>query len=390
MHHSRLPLHAALLLAVLGSTVAFSDAHAQRRAPSPPNDTDNIKKSMNERSALSRRMADAEKGKGNKPTNEAAESAPTAYPNATRVSPDANVSGKMSKHLQALHALYEKRDMAGVLVKAEEIAAMPAANAYEKSYVYSIAGNAAADLDDQAKASSYFQNALDNNGLDNDSHFSTMYNLAVIRYGLDQFAEALTTMDRFLAETKSDKPEHQSFRAGILANLGRNEEAAAIYALLATQNPNDKRLLMNAVASLQNADKFEQANTLLEDAYKRGLLTENRELRALYIGYMNASRWEDAQRVIDDGVTKGVLQPGPDLARDYQVLAQNAYAEDKIALAILMYEKAAPIAADGEAYLNLAKVLEYSGKKTEAKAAAKKALAKGLKKPSDAESLLSR
>ena len=56
---------------------------------------------------------------------------------------------------------------------------------------------------------------------------------------------------------------------------------------------------------------------------------------------------------------KGLLQPGPELARDYQVLAQNAYADDKVALALDLYGKAAPMAADGEAYLNLAKVLQY-------------------------------
>lgn len=389
MHHPRLPLHAALLLAVLGSAVALPDAHAQRRAPAPPGDTDNIKKSMNERSALSRRLADAERGKGNKDTTPA-EVVPDAYPNAIRVSPDAKVSGKMGKHLQAVHDLYEKKDMPGVIAKAEEIAAMPAASAYEKSYVYSLAGNAAAELDDQSKAASYFQKAVDSNGLDNNSHFSSMYNLAVIRYGQGEFAEALVTIDRFLADTKSEKPEHEGFRAGILANLDRHEEAAAIYAALAAKNPTDKRVLMNAVAALQNSEKFEQANALLEDAYKRDMLTEARELRALYIGYMNASRWDDSQKVIEAGVAKGVLQSGPDLARDYQVLAQNAYADDKIALAAELYGKAAPMAADGEAYLNLAKVLEYSGKKADAKAAAQKALDKGVKKPEEAKGILSR
>ena len=36
--------------------------------------------------------------------------------------------------------------------------------------------------------------------------------------------------------------------------------------------------------------------------------------------------------------------------------------------------KAAPMAADGEAYLNMAKILRDQGKKSEAKAAAQKAL----------------
>ena len=341
-------------------------------------------KSMRQQRA--ERMAELGKGKEDKQ----AEAKPAVYPNATRTAPEAKSNGKMIKNLQALQEQFEKQDMAGVITKAEEIAAMPAANAYDKSFAYSLAGNAAADQDNQAKAAEYFRKAVDANGLDNDSHYATMYNQSVIQFGLEQYAEALVTMDRFLAETKSDKPEHQSFRAGLLASLERHDEAAAVYRDLMAKNPTDKRILMNAVAALQNADKFEQANVLLEDAYKRGMLTDSREIRALYIGYMNASRWEDTQKVMDAGLASGVLQSGPDLARDYQVLAQNAYADDKIALAVDLYGKAAPMAAVGEAYLNLAKVLEYSGKKADAKVAAQKALDKGVKKPDEAKSILSR
>ncbi len=370
------PLFVALTAALAFATVAPA-AYAQQDSATP---------SMREQRA--KRMAELGKGKKDEAKQEAP--APAKYPNATRVSPEAKASGKTVKQLQALQDLYAKPDMAGVIAKADEIAAMPAAGAYEKSFVYSLAGNAAADLDDQAKAADYFKKAVDANGLDNDSHYNTMYNLAVIQYGNEKYADALATMDRFLAETKSDKPEHQGFRAGILANLDRNEEAAAIYKDLVAKNPTDKRILMNAVAALQGAEKFDQANVLLEDAYKRGMLSESRELRALYVGYMNASRWNDAQKVIEDGLAKGVLQAGPDLARDYMVLAQNAYVDDKIPLAIELYGKAAPMAADGEAYLNLAKVLEYSGKKAQAKDAAQKALDKGLKKPEEAKSILAR
>lgn len=373
--NARHPLAIALTLA-LGLLTVAPTVDAQQQASSP---------TMREQRA--KRMAELGKGKEDA---KQAEAKPAQYPNATRTAPDAKASGKMVKNLQALQDLYEKQDMAGVIAKADEVAGMPAAGAYEKSFAYSLAGNAAADLDDQAKAIDYFAKAVAANGLDNDSHFNTMYNLAVIQYGNDKYAEALATIDRFLAETKSDKPEHQAFRASVLANLDRHDEAAAIYKDLVAKNPADKRVLMNAVAALQAAEKFDQANLLLEDAYKRGMLNETRELRALYIGYMNAQRWADAQKVIEDGVAKGVLQSGPDLARDYQVLAQNAYVDDKVALAIDLYSKAAPMAADGEAYLNLAKVLEYSGKKADAKAAAQKALDKGVKKPDEARNILSR
>ena len=285
---------------------------------------------------------------------------------------------------------FEKDDFAGVLTKAEEIAANSAAAAYDKSYAFSMAGNAAANLADQAKAGEYFAKAVEANGLDNNSHYSTMFNLAVIQYGNEQYAESLATMDRFLAETKSQDAKHLGLRAGLLGNLERHAEAAAIYKDLVAKNPDDKRVLMNAVAALQNSEKFSEANQLLQDAYGKGLLTESRELRALYVGYMNDDRWADAQKVMEDSLAKGILQPGPDLARDYQVLAQNAYIDDKIPLAISLYEKAAPMAADGEAYLNLAKVLDFDGKKAAAKAAAQKALDKGVKKPEEAKALLAR
>lgn len=370
-------LHRSLVVAVtaaLGLAILAPVVHADPQS------------SMREERAKRR----AELGKDSGKKQDAAEAQPAVYPNATRQQPDLQASPKIVKQLQDMQSRYEKDDWAGVMAKAEEIAAMSSANAYDKSFAYSMAGNAAANADDQAKAAGYFAKAIEANGLDNNSHYATMYNLVVIQYGEEKYAEALATLDKFLAETKSDKPEHLGLRAGLLANLDRNAEAAAIYKDLIAKNPDDKRILMNAVAALQGADKFDEANVLMEAAYKRGMLTEARELRSLYVGYMNTQRWDEAQKVIEDGLAKGILQAGPDLARDYQVLAQNAYVDDKIPLAIALYGKAAPMATDGEAYLNLAKVLDYAGKKAEAKAAAKQALEKGVKKPEDANRIIAR
>jgi tetratricopeptide (TPR) repeat protein len=348
----------------------------------------NIDASMSMHDRRAQRLDESKSENKNKSVKD--ETKTVLYPNATRVSPEAKSSGKMLKELQGLQDLYGKQDMAGVIAKADAVVAMPTAGNYDKSFAYSLAASAAADQKDEAKAADYFKKALDSNGLDNDSHYTTMFNLAVIQYQQEKYQDALATLDRFLAETKSEKPEHLSLRAGLLANLGRNDEAAAAYKALIAKNPEDKRLLMNAVATLQAADKFDQANILLEDAYKRGMLTDGKELRALYVGYMNASRWSDAKAVMDAGTSKGILEASPQLAKDYMVLAQNAYAEDNTALAIEMYTKAGPMAADGEAYLNLAKVLDNSGKKAEAKAAAQKALDKGVKKPESAKRLLAR
>lgn len=322
-------------------------------------------------------------------SKKAQEEAAPLYPNATRPSPEAKAKGKELKALQDLQALYEKQDNAAVIAKAEQIAASDA-GAYAKSFAYQLAGSAAADMDDQAKAAGFFAKAIESNGLDNNSHFQVMYNLAVVQFGEQKYADALATLDRFLAETKDAKPEHQSLRAGILGGMGRNAEAAKVFEDLLAKNPDDKRVLMNAVASYQQAEQFDKANALLEGAYKRGLLTEAKELRALYVGYMNAERWKDAQAVIEDGMAKGTLAASPDVARDLMVLAQNAYYKGSDADAVALYRKAAPMAADGEAYLNLAKILRDQGKVADAKAAAQQALDKGVKNPEDAKRILGR
>ena len=71
-----------------------------------------------------RAQRNAELGRGK--AEQAQEAAPL-YPNATRTSPDAKANPKVIKQLQAMQEAYEKDDFAGVLAKADEIAANSAA-----------------------------------------------------------------------------------------------------------------------------------------------------------------------------------------------------------------------------------------------------------------------
>ncbi|TWH99491.1 putative negative regulator of RcsB-dependent stress response [Luteimonas cucumeris] len=339
------------------------------------------------RAQRDKRKAELNKTEDKQDGQSAAAGAPL-FPNATRAQPEAKASSKALKSLQDAQELYEKQDYAAVVAKAEEIATKPDANAYEKGFAYQLAGSASADQGNDAKAAEYFQKALDSNGLDNNSHYQVMSNLAAVQFGLQQYDPALKTLDRFLAETKSTDVKYQTMRGSILASMGRNAEAAQLYKDLLAQHPDDKKILMNAVASLQQADQYDQANALLGEAYKKGQLTEAREYKALYAGYLNSDKWKEAVPVIDAGVAKGLLPQDAELAKAYMIVAQKAYAADDVKTAEAMYAKAAPIAADGEAYLNLAKVYGFQGKKAEAKAAAQKALDKGVKDPAQASSLL--
>jgi tetratricopeptide (TPR) repeat protein len=341
---------------------------------------------MTMREQHARRLAELGKGKDAEKQQAEAKEA-VLFPQATRQSPEAKPSRKGNKALAAMLEALKAHDTAAVTAQAEALAGDPDSNPYERSFAYELAGNAASDAGDDGAAAGYFAKALAGDGLGNNDFYTVMFNLAVIQYGLEQYPEALKTLDRFLAETKSDRADAQNLRGGILMQLERYGEAADIYNKQLAANPADKRARMNAVAAYQQADQFDKAVALLADAQAKGLLTDPSEYNALYVSYINADRDKDAVAVIEDGVAKGVIKPGPDLAKNYMVLGQKAFYNEDLATAASMYERAASMAADGEAALNLAKVYAEQGKKKEAREAAKQALEKGVKDSAAAKRL---
>lgn len=322
--------------------------------------------------------------KGNKANTDQA----VLYPQATRVAPAQKATPKEGKAANEIQAAYEAKKFADVFAKVDAFAASGSTNAYLLSYLYQIAAIAANDAGDQTKAADYFKKTVDANGLDNNGHYQSMYNLAILQSQLDRNQEALTTLDKFMAETKSDKPEPLSLKAYVLGNLDRAAEGAALFEQVLARNPNDRGTMMNAVALYQQAGNFDKANTLLEGARKKGLLTEGSEFRTLFVGYINADKYAQAQEVLEEGVSKGAIKPSQQLASDYSILAQNFYADGKVAQAIDFYTRANKAGTNGEAALNLAKVLRNEDRMGEAKAAAREALAKGVKKPKDANDIL--
>ncbi len=310
-----------------------------------------------------------------------------SFPNATRQAPKERASQKGVKELQTLSELSAEGKSAEVVAKAVPFAESTS-NAYEKAFAFLMAGSAAVDVDDLARAVQLYQAAVDANGLDNNNHFNAMYNLAVVQSQLEQYDAALATLDRFLAETRSDDPKYLGVKANFVSAAGRHAEAAKLFEELLAKNPGDKRILMNAVAALQHADKFPEANRLLLDAQKKGQLTEAREYRALYAGLLNEDdRWKDAAAVIEEGVTRSVLPKDEELGKAYSIIANQAFFADDLEAAGKFYALAGPLMADGEAWLNLAKVYNNQGKKAEQRTAAQQALAKGVRNTAEAQRL---
>lgn len=344
------------------------------------------------------------------------------YPEATRQEPKEKASAKMQNQLNKLFKAYDKENNEDeVMTLVNEIIASDKANAYDKSVAAQIGAQAAYGKDDSKLAKDYASKVLEFNGLDNNNHYQTMFFLAQLQMQDDQFNEALATMDKFFAETKSQKPEELVVKGNILyraeryadaipflkqavegspepkndwmqllmasyAEAGQNDAAVKLAEQLAAKSPTDKKAQMNLASVYLQADKTDQAAGVLEKLRASGQLTDDREYRQLYSMYANMDgREKDVIAVINEGLQKGVLKD------DYQTqlaLAQSYYYSEQIPQAIEAWKKAAPQSPNGETYLNLARVLWQENRIPEAKQAAKSALDKGLKKPEDAKKIL--
>lgn len=351
----------------------------------------------------------------------AASKAEVLYPDATRQEPGIKASAKEGKKLQKLIDAYNSEDFAQTRALADEILGTEGANAYDKALAAQLAAQAAYSLDDTAAAKVYLQQVLDFNGLDNNGHFQSMLMLAQLQLADDDYATGLANLDRYLAESKSAKPDDLALKGQALyqaeryqeaipvlkqlvettpepkdswvqllmasyAEANQNAEAVALAERLAAKNPADKKAQINLAAIYSQADQMDKAAAVLEKLRAAGQLSEEREYRQLYITYANMDgREKDVISVINEGLQKGVLKPD---YQTYLALAQSYYYSDQIPQAIDNWQKAAPLSKDGETYLNLARVLWQENRTAEAKQAAQQALNKGVKKPEDARKII--
>jgi tetratricopeptide (TPR) repeat protein len=345
------------------------------------------------------------------------------FPNATRAEPKIKPAQRLQKQLTKLYDLSQEDKYDEVIKLADELIAHKSAGAYEKGIAYQAKAFAYVDKDDYASAMPLLQKAIETNGLPNDTHYQLLYQLSQMQMAEEQYEVALKTLDRFMAETKTSKPEHLATRGNALYRMERYDEAAAalkqaiaasdkpqkqwsqllmatyfdqdkpleaakIAEEIAAKNPGDKATLMNLSAIYAQADQYDKAIEVLERARKQGLLDEERDYRQLYALYLNADgREADGIAVINEGLTKGVLKPSAEV---YIALGQAYYFSDKIKESIDAYRKALPFAKDGEPALNLARVLTNEEDYAGAKAAAQEALKKGVKKPGEAWMVIGR
>ncbi|MGQ0801150.1 MAG: tetratricopeptide repeat protein [Pseudomarimonas sp.] len=339
------------------------------------------------------------------------------FPLATREDRAPKIQARFNKQVQALSKFSAEDKFQELIDASVALANDPKAKPSDVAIAYQNAAYGALQLDDLPAALGYLQKAIDADALSNDTHYQLMLQVAQIEMGDERYTEALTALDRFLTETKSVKPEYLALKGNALYRLDRfaeaaealkqaietsekpqdawqqllmaayfdqekPEEAARVAEALLARNPDDKRAAMNLASIYAQGDQFDKASATLEGLRAKGLFSEERDYRQLYSMYLNMDgREAEAISVINEGLSKGLLKESGEV---YTALAQAYYFTDKFDESIVAYQKAAPLASDGEAGLNLARVLSNEERFAESKAAAQAALAKGLKKPGEA------
>jgi tetratricopeptide (TPR) repeat protein len=206
-----------------------------------------------------------------------------------------------------------------------------------------------------------------------------MLQLAQLLNADEKREEALVWVDRFLSETQSDDSTALGVKNQILMGMDKPELAIAFLEKQAAAKPDDKKLQMNLARAYQDANQEEKSLALLERMHKAGLFTEATDYEVAWRRLANSNdRQKDALALIDEGLGKGLLQPSHDI---YSYQAQTWYAEGDTEKAIAAWTKGAPLGKDGQSYLNLSQALLDKDRFADAKAAAKSALDKGVKKP---------
>lgn len=344
------------------------------------------------------------------------------YPQSTRAAPTIKPSSKLGSKLQKLIETFNKgEDYPGVRTQADEILANSAANEADKALAAQLAAQAAYNTDDTAAAKKYLQQAIGLNALDNNGQFQSMLMLAQLQMQDDQQAEGLATLDKYLDESKSQRPEDLILKGQALyqaerykeaipvlkqaitaspepkdtwnqllmaayAEAGQTGEAVATAEAIAAKTPNDKKAQLNLASMYMQADQMDKAAAVMDKLRAAGQLTEEKEYKQLYSIYANTENKEkDVIAVINEGMQKGILKPD---YQTYLALVQSYYYSEDVPKAVENWQKAAPLSKDGETYLNLAKVLHSEGRIPEAKQAAQQAIAKGVKKPEDAKKII--
>jgi tetratricopeptide (TPR) repeat protein len=343
------------------------------------------------------------------------------FPAATRTDPNIRPNPRLQRDIQKLFDLsQEEGKESESTALADKILGNRAAGAYEKAITHRMLAFMEINRDQYPAAISHLRSAVEEDGLSNDDHFQSWYQIAQLQFQEEQYEDAAATLSEFIAAIVQPTQEH----VGLLGNalyraenyeeavvelrkalsmagapdpaigqllmaslfeLQRNAEAAEVAAAILQNDPDNASLIRNLSAIYVNADMIPKAIDVLADGLSRGITAEERDYKLLSQLYRYSENDAKAIALLNEGLAKGILEPSLEV---YRGLGEANFFSENIAAAAEAFGKAEQYASDGEMALNHARTLAELERWNEAKAAANRAISKGVKRPGDAYVIL--
>ena len=360
---------------------------------------------------------------------------PNPYPNATRQEPkQLDIDERTSKKINEAYDALDAGEMDKVEKALNEVLAKKPSK-YEEALAYQGLAQVHYDRDEIDQAIAMNQKALASNGLDNNSHFNLLYQIAQMQLMEERYDAALASVEQwFKVSGATDKSDAWALKGNALYRLDRFPEAAEAMkkAISLTDKPSDS-LYQILIASYYDAENYpeaakaaeqilakdpgnkatlqqlssiylemeqnDKAIALLENAYQKGVLSEEKDLKQLYQLYNYTEKPEQAARIISEGMAKGIRKPSVDthkgLADAYALQAEPLGEESAERKALLQkaadaYGEAAKLSpSDGELDMQRGHLLIEMERWADARTALTAALAKqNLKRQGEALVLL--
>lgn len=304
---------------------------------------------------------------------------------------------------------YEAEDYAGALEGLDKLAGGKT-SPYEKAKIAQLRGFIHYNQDELPEAIEAFKAAIATDALPNTEHFQLKLTLAELYHMNEQFAESIASFDDWTkdadpvtgknwalqaknyfdqddfentlifidkAYATGDAPERAwaQMKANSLLSLERTDDAIAFGRDVLAKAPDDMEFVNFLSALLLDAEKPQDAVTLLEGLRSQGKITQENLYVNLYVAYRDVERPIDAAGAMREGVEKGVVKK----TKDRMMQIGEAYydGEDLTNALVFFREGAALTTDDGTADLYVGQVLLDEEKPQEARVALSTAIQKG-------------
>jgi len=343
------------------------------------------------------------------------------YPNASRVEPKNDI--KKEAEGKALQKAIDDLNSGDEAKAQEEMQSIltNSSSKYAQGVALQVLANIKFNAQDYKGAIENYKKVIELNSLGNDGHFDSMFNLANAQVADEQYQPALDTLKTWREQGKRESADSYALEGNVYYRLekypeaiaaikkaqsltdkpkdtwntilmaaysasGQGAQASSVIEAQLAKDPNNKKLLHDAIVVYVQANQYDKALVLLDREHAQGLLTEESDYKLATQLYDQSDKPAQGAKLLKEGLDKGVVKPSYEM---YKLLGDSYALGQDDKSAIDAYAKASPLAKDGYVDYVRGSLLLNNDRAKEAIESLKQGIAKGgLKKPGEAYIML--